>query len=57
MVEKRFLIEFLFQDGNKIARYVAGHNLTIEAVTRWARKLIEHENDWVSINRIEDVFE
>jgi hypothetical protein len=55
MVEKRFLIEFSFQDGNNVARYVAGHNLTIESVTRWAEKLIEKENEWVKINRIEGV--
>jgi hypothetical protein len=55
MVEKRFLIEFSFQDGNNVARYVAGHNLTIESVTRWAEKLIEKENEWVKINRIEGI--
>ena len=57
MIEKRFLIEFSFQDGNNVSRHVTGNNLTIDCVKRWAEKLIENENEWVSISKIEGLFE
>ncbi|MDE3272855.1 hypothetical protein [Pseudoalteromonas sp. G4] len=48
MIEnKRYLIEFAVQEGDIVSRYVAGDNLSLESVTKWAKKL-EQDEDCIS---------